>query len=119
MARLMIVGKLCLGCGAFIDRPAGSQGYCDGCRPDTNRSKRRAIYDDPRWRRTRQIVVRRDARQCRLCGRHQSELEDGELLVIDHWPLPVLEAPDPFDPAGCRVLCSTCSGGADGSRRPD
>lgn len=80
------------------------------------RTHRKRIYDDPRWRETRLLVFARDGRRCRECRRLERDLDTGEQLVCDHWPVPVLECVDPFDPASCRTVCSTCSGRVDGAR---
>lgn len=105
-----MVGRLCPTCGVFLE--AGSSHSCK----KGPRSRRRRIYDDHRWRATREYVFERDGRRCAVCGRHESELAGTEVLYVDHWPLSVLEVADPYDPATCRCVCSTCGGKVDGAR---
>jgi 5-methylcytosine-specific restriction endonuclease McrA len=77
-----------------------------------NAHPRRKIYDDRRWRATRNIVLHRDEFTCADCGLYSPT---GRHLVADHID-GVLNCPNPFDPDECQTLCLTCSGSKDGAR---
>jgi len=87
-------------------------------------------YSTREWRdRVRPACLARDGHTCRGCGRHATELDQGETLIADHvtpWrdrlaqlladglPLAAARQLAAFDLAGLQTLCSTCSGRKDG-----
>ena len=60
------------------------------------------IYKDPRWRATRQAVLKRDGYRCVVC--HCDVSGKGKARV-DHIKR-VKDGGAPFDPANCRTLCA-------------
>lgn len=72
----------------------------------------RKVYDDPRWRKVRAVVLSRDP-ICVVCLEQPS-------TIADHWPSPLTalleQGSDPFNPDTCRALCASCSGHHDGPR---
>lgn len=102
-------------CPMCSDTYDGRLPRCPACapppmRPSMGRIRRNRVYADPRWRRVRGVVLRRDNHQCVLCG--ATELE--QRLVVDH--AGGIDYQDPFNPDGLRVLCLKCSGRVDGGR---
>lgn len=59
-----------------------------------------SIYKDPRWQKTRRIVLARDGYKCVLCGNDVSGWKQSR---VDH-----VSYADPFDPNNCRTLCPAC-----------
>ena len=99
-------------CGKLI--PA-TRRRCPACqRADSARRRQKPsgkVYADPRWRKTRQVVLERDGRTCQVCGAPATH--------VDHRPpVTVLLAQEesPFDPAYCRACCASCAGRADAAR---
>ena len=82
-----------------------------------NKYQTRGGKDDPRnkaynrqaWQETRCLVFARDNHTCQECGRHKDDLPPNLTLSCDHDP-PLTEQDNPFDPAGCVTLCSSCHG---------
>src|SRR4051812_5140554 len=74
-------------------------------------ARRQAIYQDPRWRSARAVVLHRDGYECQSC----SATTD---LVVDHI-FGLFNSADPFDPSELQTLCRSCSGKKDGQRSHD
>ena len=69
------------------------------------------VYADPRWRKTRQVVLTRDDHTCQVCGAPATH--------VDHQPpvtILLARGESPFDPAYCRACCASCAGRADAAR---
>ena len=97
--------------GAHCPQHARAAAQRDAARRNTRPIA--AIYRDPRWRRCRTRVLKRDHHTCTLCGAPGN--------TADHHPTPLTtllqQGHNPYDPATCRTLCTRCSGQADGGRR--
>jgi len=99
-------------CGRLI--PA-TRRRCPTCqRADSTRRRNKPsgmVYADPRWRKTRQLVLTRDDHTCQVCGAPATH--------VDHRP-PITtllaRGDSPFDPDHCRAVCASCSGRADAAR---
>ena len=70
--------------------------------------EKRRIYNSPRWKRVRRVVLKRDGWRCVECG------HGGRLEVHHVHPLARSTA-DPFDPADLRTLCRACHFAAHGA----
>lgn len=58
------------------------------------------IYDKREWRRVREVVLARDKRTCRKCGKIAGAME------VHHYVRG--GGSDPMDPEGCITICRTC-----------
>ena len=112
--------RICRVCGDLTTEPV--DGCCPDCAPvhQAREVARRAakpqrrIWDSYAWQQFREQIKERDGRTCADCGRHESELEENERLVVDH--VNGVLAGDPLNPDTVETVCSTCSGGRDGGR---
>jgi hypothetical protein len=103
-----VARRPCLACGV----PTEGARCAAHTLANPNREARKRIYDDPRHKRTREIVLERDRYTCVDCGHHDPS---GRSLVCDHIH-GVLEIADPFDSNECAARCLICSGRKDGAR---
>ncbi|WP_153448678.1 HNH endonuclease [Vibrio algicola] len=71
---------------------------------------RRAVYDDPRWRKQRMALIRQADWTCCLCGT-RSPYKTGKGLVADHYPTPLAACKTPedaMDSSNIRIVCRSC-----------
>jgi 5-methylcytosine-specific restriction endonuclease McrA len=99
-------------CGKLIPATRRRCPTCDRAESARRRNKPSGkVYADPRWRKTRQLVLDRDDHTCQVCGAPATH--------VDHQPpITVLLArgDSPFDPVYCRACCASCAGRADAAR---
>ena len=119
-------GSICLGCGALVLGMTARR--CPPCQRDhaaqqveerraygrrakdthARGRKRRKVYDDPRWREVRALVIQRDG-MCRLCGATAR-------LTVQHMNPAADDMEAALDPANLVTLCAPCHGRVDGPK---
>lgn len=122
-------GRICLGCGSLVVGMAADR--CPPCQRDhaehrqaerqayrvrSRKAKdthargrsRRKVYDDPRWREVRALVIQRDG-ACRACG-------TTERLTVHHLAPAADDMAAALDPANLVTLCRRCHGRLDGPK---
>lgn len=127
--RAIPISTICLDCGDLTATP--TSGRCPRCLPEyrARNAKRRkpkdeakrterglrvraehhAIVGTRRWRRTAEVVKRRDGFACVLCGAT-------ERLTVDHVD-GARGSENPYDPDGCQTLCRSCHARVENERR--
>jgi 5-methylcytosine-specific restriction endonuclease McrA len=99
-------------CGKLIPATRRRCPNCDRVESTRRRNKPSGkVYADPRWRKTRLVVLERDDHTCRVCGAPATH--------VDHQPpvtILLARGESPFDPAYCRACCASCAGRADAAR---
>ncbi len=68
------------------------------------------VYNTPRWRTLRHLVLERDGHTCQTCGAHATTV---------HHTTPFVDANDPhaWDPTHMHASCLACNGREGGVRR--
>ena len=99
-------------CGRLIPATRRRCAACERAESTRRRNKPSGkVYADPRWRKTRQVVLERDDYTCQVCGAPATH--------VDHQPpvtILLARGESPFDPNHCRACCASCAGRADAAR---
>jgi hypothetical protein len=107
----MPAGTVC-GCGELTNRPSRKCERCEG-EASANKTKRIAVYADPRWTATRLLVWNRDRWTCQQCG--HKDVGNLSKSLDAHHTTSVLEllarGISPFDSHHAVTRCKKCHGG--------
>lgn len=105
-------GGMCRACNNRARRSwVDADGVVDGKHFDQYRDAMRTVRSSDAWRRTRKVVLERDAYTCQLCGAYGD--------TVDHYPplfVQLVRGGSGVDPNVCRALCKSCSTRIEGER---